>query len=113
MAETYRIEYVEKPQDSAWGIIGRGLGAYNKEMAGDDSSQLLCFAIFDSNDEIVGGVLGVVHWEWFNLDLLWIREELRGQGYGTRLLNKAEDQAREYGAKHVYLDTFSFQAPEF
>jgi GNAT superfamily N-acetyltransferase len=44
---------------------------------------------------------------------MWIREELRGRGYGHRLLASAEDEARRRGAKNAYLDTFSFQAPGF
>ena len=39
--------------------------------------------------------------------------ELRGRGYGHRLLTVAEDEARKRGAKNVYLDTFSFQVPDF
>ncbi|MFZ5879019.1 MAG: GNAT family N-acetyltransferase [Chloroflexota bacterium] len=46
-------------------------------------------------------------------DLLFIKEELRGCGYGHRLLEMAEKEARNRGAKHVFLDTFSFQAPGF
>ena len=44
---------------------------------------------------------------------LWIREDLRGCGYGHRLLTLLEDAARQHGAKNAYLDTFSFQAPDF
>ncbi len=44
---------------------------------------------------------------------MWIKEELRGCGYGHRLLTRIEDEARQHGAKNVYLDTFSFQAPDF
>jgi len=44
---------------------------------------------------------------------MWVKEELRGRGYGYRLLTIAEDEARHRGAKNAYLDTFSFQAPGF
>jgi GNAT superfamily N-acetyltransferase len=58
-------------------------------------------------------VIGEIYWGWFYLDLLWVKDELRGRGYGHRLLTLAEQEARQRGAKNVYLDTFSFQAPNF
>jgi GNAT superfamily N-acetyltransferase len=113
MAEEYTIVYVEKPQESAWGIIGRGISDFNTQQAGDDSAQLLCFALQSPDEEIVGGVLGSTYWGWFHLDLLWVKDELRGRGYGHHLLMHAEEEARKRGAKNVFLDTFSFQALDF
>ncbi len=113
MNEEYQIVYVDKPEESAWGIIGYGISDYNKQQAGEDKFQRLCFALYSPDQEIVGGVLGEIYWDWFHLDLLWIKQELRGRGYGRRLLIAAEDEARRRGAKYVFLDTFSFQAPDF
>lgn len=113
MDEGYRIAYVEDPEQSAWGIIGRGIRSYNRQQAGDNKFQRLCFALYAPDQEIVGGALGELHWEWLHLDLLWVKEELRGRGYGHHLLTTIEDGARQRGARNVYLDTFSFQAPDF
>lgn len=113
MDEEYQIVSVEKPEDSAWGIIGRGVATFNKQQAGDNKFQRLCYVLQSPDQEIVGGILGEVYWGWLYIDLLWVEEELRGQGHGGRLLVHAEDDARGRGAKHAYLDTFSFQAPEF
>jgi GNAT superfamily N-acetyltransferase len=113
MEEEYLIVYEEKPEDSAWGIIGRGVATYNRQQAGDNQFQRLCFVLHAPDQEIVGGILGEVYWDWFYIDLLWVKEELRGHGYGQRLLMRAEEEARERGAKQAYLDTFSFQAPDF
>jgi len=44
---------------------------------------------------------------------MWLQEEFRGLGYGRKLLSLAEDEARKRGAEYAYLDTFSFQAPDF
>ncbi|MCP4535684.1 MAG: GNAT family N-acetyltransferase [Chloroflexi bacterium] len=113
MDKEYKIVYVDKPEESAWGIIGRGVGNYNEQQAGDNKFQRLCFVLQTPDQEIVGGVLGEVYWGWFYLDLLWVKDELRGLGHGHRLLTTAENEARQRGAKNVYLDTFSFQAPDF
>ena len=106
----YQIIYVEKPE---WGIIGGGISNYNTQQAGDDNAQTLCFVLQSPDQEIEGGVIGATYWDWFYLDLMWIKEELRGCGYGHRLMELAEDEARQRGAKNAYLDTFSFQAPDF
>jgi GNAT superfamily N-acetyltransferase len=113
MSEEYQIVYVEKPEESAWGIIGQGISQYNKQQAGDDNFQRLCFVLHAPDQEVGGGVLGEIYWNWFHLDLLWVKEDIRGHGYGHRLLIAGEDEARQRGAKNVFLDTFSFQAPDF
>jgi len=113
MNEKFQIVPEDKPEESAWGIIGRGVQNFNIEQTKDSKFQRLCFVLQDSNNETVGGILGEVYWGWFYIDLLWVEEELRGQGYGQRLLEIAEKEARKHGAKHAYLDTFSFQAPDF
>jgi GNAT superfamily N-acetyltransferase len=113
MDAQYQIVYVDKPEESAWGIIGQGIRNYNTQQAGDDKPQRLCFALIGPDQVIVGGVIGVIYWDWLYIDLMWVKDELRGHGYGHRLLTLIEEEARQRGAKNVYLDTFSFQAPDF
>ena len=110
MDEEYQIGYVDQPE---WGIIGGGISQYNKEQAGDDKGKNLCFVLRTPDEEIVGGLIGATYWNWLYIDLMWVKEELRGRGYGHRLLALAEEEGRKRGARYAYLDTFSFQAPEF
>lgn len=110
MDDSYRIEFVDKPE---WNIIGQGITDYNTEQAGDDQGQNLCFVIRGPQQAVEGGVIAGLYWDWLYVNLMWMKPELRGQGYGTRLLTLVEEEARRRGAKHAYLDTFSFQAPEF
>ena len=110
MAKEYQIVSMDKPE---WAVIGGGINEFNTEQAGDDQAQTLCFVLQGPDLEIVGGVIGVTFWDWLHLDLMWIKEEVRGRGYGRRLLTMAEEEARQRGAKNAFLDTFSFQAPGF
>ena len=48
-----------------------------------------------------------------DLSLLWVTEPLRGQGYGKKLLEAAEEEARVQDYRGVFLGTFSFQARPF
>ena len=113
MNEGYKIVHVDKPGDPEWGSIGKGIGAYNTLQAGDDHHKHLCLVLHAPDQVIVGGIIGATYWDWFHIDLLWVEDELRGRGHGRRLLALAEQEARQRGALNAYLDTFSFQAPEF
>ena len=113
MDEGYRIVIDDDPAPETVGVIGRGIGEYNEEQAGDHRYQRLCTFLYGKDEEIVGGLVGAIYWDWFHIDLLWVKEELRGRGFGHRLLTAAEEEARRRGANHADMDTFSFQAPEF
>lgn len=113
MGQPYQIVQDDDPADDALTAVGIGVHTFNIEQAGDNHYQRLCLFVIGRQDEVVGGLIGATYWNWFYLDLLWVRHDLRRQGYGRRLLQQAEEEARRRGAQHAYLDTFSFQAPEF
>jgi D-serine dehydratase len=62
---------------------------------------------------LLGGLNGKVYRGALFVDQLFVDESLRGQGWGSRLLERAEILARGRGAVFAHLDTFSFQAPDF
>ncbi|MHB8132653.1 MAG: GNAT family N-acetyltransferase [Anaerolineaceae bacterium] len=113
MEAEYRIDVVDKPEESVWKTIGGGLREFNTQNAGDDKYQSLCLVLNAKNNEIVGGLLADIYWDWLYINVLWVKSELRGKGFGRDLLLRAEEESRQRGAKSAYLDTFSFQAPDF
>ena len=58
-------------------------------------------------------MIGDTHGNWLEIGYLWVSEKLRGQHIGTDLMHKVEDIAKNRGCKYVFLNTFSFQAPDF
>lgn len=47
-------------------------------------------------------------WNCLYIDILWVKEEFRKDGYGSALLNEVEKIAKEKGCRLIHLDTFDF-----
>jgi GNAT superfamily N-acetyltransferase len=109
----FRIEYVENADRSVWGPIVEGLKSFNRNSAGADNMQELVMAMYSPDNELIGGLIAETYWEWLFINVMWVKEQLRGKGLGRQLLLAAEQKALERKVKHAFLDTFSFQAPEF
>jgi predicted N-acetyltransferase YhbS len=44
---------------------------------------------------------------------VWVRRDARGSGLGSRLVADFEAEARRRGSTHVFVTSFTFQAPQF
>lgn len=99
------------PADAAQ--VYRGLDDFNRARVGDDAMQHLSVFVRDADGTIVAGALGNTYWGWLYIGTLWVDERLRGQGWGSQVLQAAEDEARRRDCHHVHLDTMSFQALPF
>lgn len=93
--------------------VRAGLIAASEAQGGPQHPWRLELVLRDDSGAVAGGVVGNGFWGWLFVDQLWVREDLRGQGHGRRLLEAAEKRARNVGAVGVWLDTFSFQARDF
>jgi GNAT superfamily N-acetyltransferase len=94
-------------------VVEEGLQAYIAAHSKLVDLRLLAVLLRDANHRVVGGALGWTKRGWLELNVVWVREDLRGQGYGTRLVRAAEQEAIARGCRAVYLSTLSFEAPGF
>jgi GNAT superfamily N-acetyltransferase len=67
----------------------------------------------DDGGNAIGGVTGYSRWGWLFLASVAVPAELRGQGWGRRLIAAAETTAAQRGCRYVWFDTYSFQARPF
>ena len=93
--------------------IFSALREYNVAHVGESHAHGLILFLRDASGKAQGGLKGTISWEWLHITLLVLRKEWRGKGYGSRMLESAEQEAIRQGCRGVYLDTFSFQALPF
>ena len=101
------------PSETETDYIREALNQFNCAHVGDDGHTPLHLIEYDADGSIIGGLLGGTYWGWMYIDILWVREDHRRQGVGSRLLTDAEKEAMRRGCHHVHVDTMSWQAPMF
>jgi len=110
----YEITFNEDPSDDDVQALLDGLQEFIEARIGKEDRREIAFFIKDEQDSVVGGVKGGYgNYGWLWIGSLWVSEELRGQGYGTRLMTSIEQEAKQNGCTDSYLNSFSFQAVEF
>jgi GNAT superfamily N-acetyltransferase len=67
----------------------------------------------DEQGEVVAGMLNKIYWGCMYISFLFVRDDLRGQDIGSRLIEQAERAAIERGCAYLWLTTFSWQARGF
>jgi GNAT superfamily N-acetyltransferase len=65
------------------------------------------------NEEEVGILIGIVNYRWVYVKLLAIHPDHRRKGLGSGLLNGAEKLARTLDCVGIWLDTYTYQGPDF
>lgn len=110
-AATVSVEPDARPADVQ--AVQDGLRAFNVANIGDPGERPVHVFLRDDEGRVVGGVVGHIKWRWLYIAKLWVGDAWRGQGAGGRLMDAAEQYAREQGATDVSLDTFGNQARPF
>ena len=109
----FRVESRLDPTSADVTPIDQGLHSYNQRAA--DLAAIRRFASYAWRDDgaLAGGALARWWGTACELQQIWVDEALRRRGIGASLMRQVEATAIEHGCHLVYLDTFSFQAPEF
>jgi GNAT superfamily N-acetyltransferase len=110
---SYTIERTVEPSPEELERLRRALSAFNRSKIPDKGYVPLLFTLVSGDGTFSGGLSGYVAYGWLFIDLLWIADEVRSRGYGLRLMFAAEDEAKNRGCLHAWVDTFSFQARQF
>lgn len=69
--------------------------------------------IAEENGIVIGFVSGLTHHRWFYLSDLWVHENHRRHGLGTKLLIMMEEKVWSLRIEHIYTWTSGFTNPLF
>ena len=90
--------------------VRSALSAFNETLFGPANAAGLQITLRNDEGEVVGGLIGQTWFGFLYTRLLFVPEEARGQGFGARLLARAEEEGRRRGCKGAYIDTMSEDA---
>lgn len=108
-----KIEIKEKVTSKDRKELLTGLRAYNSQYIDVRDWYSLGVYARDEHGKMLGGLIGERKGDWLSIDFLWVSEETRGTGLGRELIRNAEARIREWGCRHMLVDTASFQALPF
>lgn len=106
-------ETTDDPAAPDVALVDQSLHSFNLNAADLQAVRTLAVFARRPGRELVGGAVGRTWGACCELQQLWVQDELRRRGIGRELLQLFEAQARERGCRLIYLETFSFQCPEF
>jgi GNAT superfamily N-acetyltransferase len=109
----YTVSLEDNPSEDDLRAVREGLRQFNRLHASDDNYRPLVLFLRGPDGRMAGGLLGETYWGWLHVGDLWLEEGIRGRGFGSRLLDLAEQEALRRGCRRAHLDTMSFQALPF
>lgn len=89
------------------------LDAFNADATADVPAAVKLTVRVEQDKQLVAGVSG---WTWgtaAGISMTWVDAEHRGSGVGAKAIEAFETEARTRGCTHVFVTSFTFQAPGF
>ena len=93
--------------------IGDLIRSYNRSKREKAESEPLNLYVEDDKGELMAGLVAEIFGNWIEIEYLFVKEEFRGQGIGSQLLQQAESEAKKRNCRYVFVNTYHFQAPNF
>ena len=108
-----RLSFEQDPSPDDRNFVDEALGAYNAAFLFDNRYSYFGIFVRGETGEIHAGLIGYCYAGWLFVNLLWVHADLRRSGIGQKLLAEAERHGIDFGCHSSFLDTFSFQGPDF
>lgn len=122
----HRLVITDTPDEDLRRRVRAGIRRFNDERseyfaqsrAPERQPIALDVYVTDAGGELIAGLLATARFWWtgrggLEVEDLWVAAAFRRRGYGRRLMERAEDEARKRGCAFAHVRTYSFQARGF
>ena len=93
--------------------IGDLIRSYNRSKREAADSEPLNLYVENDHGQLMAGLVAETFGNWLEIEYLFVKEDLRGQGIGSQLLQRAESEAKKRNCRFAFVNTYQFQAPAF
>ena len=93
--------------------IGELIRSYNRSKREAAECEPLNLYVEDEHGQLLAGLVAETFGNWLEIEYLFVKEGLRGQGIGSQLLQQAESEAKKRNCRFAFVNTYQFQAPDF
>lgn len=101
----FRLENKESHKSQE---IGNLLRVYNRSKREEAESEPLNLYVEDEKGNLLAGLIAETFGNWLEIEYLFVKEELRGQGIGSKLLQQAESEAKNRNCCFSFVNTYQF-----
>ena len=100
--QSWRVVEHSNPEELA--VISNGVFQHGRSLAvGGNARPVAC--LVSNEGEIIAGASGRTEFNRLFVSYLWITSALRGQGLGTQVLRRLEQEAQERGCADALIET--------
>lgn len=107
-----KISTIEDPNSEESKPIEDGITEYGLSQVNGIAPKKWAFHAVEAG-EIVGGAIGRVHFSQFYLDNIWVKEEFRSEGLGTKIHESVVACAKQCACQRIQLNTLNEKAIGF
>ena len=105
-----RLENIESKKSQ---VIGDLIRSFNRSKREAAESEQLNLYVEDDKGELMTDLVAEIFGNWLEIEYLFVKEEFRGQGIGSQLLQQAESEANKKNCRYAFVNTYQFQASTF
>jgi GNAT superfamily N-acetyltransferase len=105
MALLYPVSFVENPTEHDHKVIFDKINAFARSQGLQAASGSYFFTAYDADNKIIAAISGFDNFGCVEIGGLWVHKAFRSMGYGTTLVQKAQEWGRKSGCSHMTVFT--------